>query len=233
MKNRTVIIIAENNSLITSLLNSDEAATRAQLDFAAATLQKQDTRLGEIIERVGRCELDFRQLHNPFNTLVRSIIYQQLNGKAASVIHARTVANLATGRTLKPDDIFAASEETMRACGLSRAKQLALRDLALRTKDGTIPTLARLQRMTDEEIIERLTTVRGIGRWTVEMLLMFRLGRPDVLPVGDFAICKAAMLMDGLESFPKPKDLTARGEVWRPFRTVASWYLWRSLDNSG
>lgn len=233
MKNRTVGIIAENNALIASLLNSDETATRAQLDFAAATLQKQDTRLGEIIEQVGRCELSFRKLHNPFNTLVRSIIYQQLNGKAASVIHARTVANLATGRTLKPDDICAASEETMRACGLSRAKQIALRDLALRTQDGTVPTLARLQRMTDEEIIERLTTVRGIGRWTVEMLLMFRLGRPDVLPIGDFAIAKAVMLMDGLESFPKPKDLTARGEVWRPFRTVASWYLWRSLDNSG
>ncbi|MCP9495299.1 MAG: hypothetical protein MSG64_12705 [Pyrinomonadaceae bacterium MAG19_C2-C3] len=231
MKNRTVITATENSSSMALLLNSDEAATRARLDFAAATLQKQDARLSKIIERVGRCELDFRKLHNPFNTLVRSIIYQQLNGKAASVIHARTVANLASGRTLKPDDIFAASDEVMRACGLSRAKQLALRDLALRTQDGTVPTLTRLQRMTDEEIIERLTTVRGIGRWTVEMLLMFRLGRPDVLPVGDFAICKAAMLMDGLEAFPKPKELTARGEVWRPFRTVASWYLWRSLDN--
>ena len=230
MENRIATIAAENNSVIPSLLGSDESVMRARLDFAAATLQKQDTGLSAVIERVGRCEMDFRKLHNPFNTLVRSIIYQQLNGKAASVIHARTVARLAAGRTLKPDDIFAASDETMRECGLSRAKQIALRDLALRTQDGTVPTLARLQRMTDEAIIERLTTVRGIGRWTVEMLLMFRLGRPDVLPIGDFAIAKAVMLMDGLESFPKPKELTARGEVWRPFRTVASWYLWRSLD---
>ncbi len=232
MKNPIAGAIIENSHTETLLLSRDETETRARLAVATAALRKRDARLREIIERVGTCEMSFRTLHNPFNTLVRSIIFQQLNGKAASAIHARTVARLTTGRTLKPDDIIAASEEAMRECGLSRAKQLALRDLALRTHDGTIPTLARLNRMTDEEIVERLTTVRGIGRWTVEMLLMFRLGRPDVLPVGDYAICKAAMLLDGLEKFPTPKELIARGELWRPFRTVASWYLWRSLDQN-
>ncbi len=213
------------------LLARSAVETRARLDLAIETLRRQDAKLALVIDRVGACQLNFRTLHNPFNTLARSIIYQQLNGKAAGAIHARVVERVAANkRTLAPQEIFDASEESLRECGLSGAKTLALRDLAARSLDGTVPTLARLKRMSDEDIINHLTIVRGVGRWTVEMMLMFRLGRPDVLPVGDFAICKAAMLLDDLPKFPTAKELIARGEAWRPYRTVACWYLWRSLD---
>jgi DNA-3-methyladenine glycosylase II len=117
----------------------------------------------------------------------------------------------------------------LRAAGLSAAKLAALKDLAAKTLDGTVPTLPRLRRMEDEQIIEHLTEVRGIGRWTVEMLLMSRLGRPDVLPVGDFAVRKGFQLTYDLEEMPKPKALTEYGERWRPFRSVASWYMWEAV----
>jgi DNA-3-methyladenine glycosylase II len=128
---------------------------------------------------------------------------------------------------LDPQDVLDASEESLRGAGLSGAKLAALKDLAAKTLDGTVPTLARLRRMEDEEIIEHLTQVRGIGRWTVEMLLIFRLGRPDVLPVGDFAVRKGFSLLHGAKELPKPKELVHYGERWRPFRSVASWYMWR------
>ena len=131
---------------------------------------------------------------------------------------------------LDPHDIISAPLESLRGAGLSAAKTAAIRDLAAKTLDGTVPSLARLRRMTDEEIIERLIEVRGIGRWTVEMLLMFRLGRPDVLPVGDYAVRKGFALVYGLKEMPKPKELMEYGERWRPFRSVASWYMWRALE---
>jgi DNA-3-methyladenine glycosylase II len=181
------------------------------------------------MKRAGPFQMEVRRIHNPFEALARNIVYQQLHGNAAAAIHARVLALFGTGK-LRPQDILAAPEEQLRGAGLSQAKMLALKDLAAKTLDGTVPTLAKLRRMADEEIIERLTLVRGIGRWTVEMLLMFRLGRPDVLPVGDYAVRKGFALTYGLGEMPKPKELTEYGERWRPFRSVASWYMWRAVD---
>jgi DNA-3-methyladenine glycosylase II len=177
--------------------------------------------------------MEIRAMHNPFESLARNIIYQQLHGNAAGAIHQRVRDLFGNPRRLKPQDILNATEEQLRSAGLSQAKTIALKDLAAKTLDGTVPTLARLRRMEDEEIIERLTAVRGIGRWTVEMLLIFRLGRPDVLPVGDFAVRKGFATVYGLKEQPKPKELLNYGERWRPFRSVASWYLWRASEEQG
>jgi DNA-3-methyladenine glycosylase II len=202
-------------------------------DEAIAYLSRIDATLASFIERAGPFAMQIRHMHNPFEALARNIIYQQLHGNAAAAINQRVLALFGKSK-LRPQDILAASEEILRSAGLSRAKLVALKDLAAKTLDGTIPGLARLRRMDDEEIIERLTEVRGIGRWTVEMLLMFRLGRPDVLPVGDYAVRKGFALTYGLEEMPQPKALTAYGERWRPFRSVASWYMWQAvrLDRS-
>lgn len=196
---------------------------------AVRHLRATDATLARLMERAGPFALEIRKLHDPFEALARNIIYQQLHGKAAAAIHARVLA-LFGGDKLRPEDVLGAPDETLRGAGLSGAKLAALRDLAAKTADGTVPTLARLRRMPDEEIVERLTRVRGIGRWTVEMLLMFRLGRADVLPVGDFAVRKGFALAYGLEESPKPKELTEYGERWRPYRSVASWYMWRAVD---
>lgn len=195
-------------------------------DEAAQYLASVDATLGRLIEHAGSFNLPIREIHNPFEALARNIIYQQLHGNAAAAIHQRVLA-LFGKKKLSPQEILLASEESLRGAGLSGAKLAAIKDLAAKTLDGTVPTLARLRRMADEEIIEQLVQVRGIGRWTVEMLLIFRLGRPDVLPVGDFAVRKGFSIMYGLKDLPKPKELIHYGERWKPFRSVASWYLWR------
>jgi DNA-3-methyladenine glycosylase II len=192
-------------------------------------LSAADSRLGKLIERAAPFNMQIRHLSNPFDALARNIIYQQLHGKAAAAIHLRVLALFGKKR-LAPQDILQASEESLLRAGLSRAKLAALKDLAAKTLAGTVPTMARLRRMPDEEIIERLTEVRGIGRWTVEMLLIFRLGRADVLPVGDFAVRKGFSLVYGIKELPKPKELIQYGERWRPFRSVASWYMWRATE---
>jgi DNA-3-methyladenine glycosylase II len=196
---------------------------------AVRHLRSADRVLAKLMERAGPFALKIRKLHDPFEALARNIVFQQLHGKAAEAIHARVVALFGGGR-LRPEDVLAARDEELRGAGLSAAKTAALRDLAAKTIDGTVPTLARMRRMTDEEIVERLTQVRGIGRWTVEMLLMFRLGRADVLPVGDFAVRKGFALAYGLAESPKPKELEEYGERWRPYRSVASWYMWRAVE---
>jgi DNA-3-methyladenine glycosylase II len=188
-----------------------------------------DPRLAPWIKRIP-FSMEIRAMHNPFESLARNIIYQQLHGNAAAAIHQRVRDLFGKRHRLKPQDILSAPEEELRAAGLSAAKTVAIKDLAAKTLDGTVPGLARLRRMEDEEIIERLTTVRGIGRWTVEMLLIFRLGRPDVLPVGDFAVRKGFAMVYGLKEQPKPKELLNHGELWRPFRSVASWYMWRASE---
>jgi DNA-3-methyladenine glycosylase II len=196
---------------------------------ATAHLSRADARLAQLIEAAGPFRMEIRTLHSPFEALARNIIYQQLNGTAAAAIHARVLA-LAQGSRLRPEAVLELSDEALRAAGLSRNKLDALRDLAAKTIDGTVPRLARLKRMSDEEIIERLTRVRGIGRWTVEMLLMSRLGRADVLPVGDFGVRKGFSILYRTDTLPTPKQLTAHAERWRPFRTVASWYMWRAVE---
>ena len=196
---------------------------------AVRHLSSADATLAALMERAGPFSMQIRKLHDPFEALARNIVFQQLHGNAAAAIHKR-VLDLFGGGKLRPADIIGAPEETLRGAGLSGAKLAALKDLAAKTVDGTVPTLARLRRMSDEEIVERLTRVRGIGRWTVEMLLMFRLGRPDVLPVGDFAVRKGFALAYGLKESPKPKELAEHGERWRPYRSVASWYMWRAVE---
>jgi DNA-3-methyladenine glycosylase II len=193
---------------------------------AVRHLSSVDPALGGLIERAGPFVMQVRPVHSPFEALARNIIYQQLHGNAAAAIHLRVLA-LFGAKRLGPQDIIDAPEESLRGAGLSGAKLAALKDLAAKTLDGTVPTLARLRRMGDEEIIEKLVSVRGVGRWTAEMLLIFGLGRPDVLPVGDFAVRKGFSLVYGLKDLPKPKELIHYGERWRPFRSVASWYMWR------
>jgi DNA-3-methyladenine glycosylase II len=188
-----------------------------------------DSTLANLMRRASPFTMQLRRMHNPFEALARNIIYQQLHGTAAAAIHRRVLELFGKSR-LRPRDILAASEEQLRGAELSGAKFAALKDLAAKTLDGTVTTLARLRRMGDEEIIERLTRVRGVGRWTVEMLLMFRLGRADLLPTGDYAVRKGFALVYGLKELPKPKELEAYGERWRPFRSVANWYMWRALE---
>jgi DNA-3-methyladenine glycosylase II len=203
-------------------------------DVGAAVkhLAAADKVLAGLMKRAGPFTLQTRHLHNPFEALARNIVFQQLHGSAAEAIHRRVVSLFGGGR-LRPQNVLGASDEELRGVGLSGAKTAALKDLAAKTLDGTVPTLARLKRMEDEEIVARLTQVRGIGRWTVEMLLMFRLGRPDVLPVGDFAVRKGFMVAYGLDEMPKPKALELHAEAWRPYRSVASWYMWRALEHPG
>jgi 3-methyladenine DNA glycosylase/8-oxoguanine DNA glycosylase len=166
-----------------------------------------------------------------FVALAESIVYQQLTGKAAATIFARVRALFPRahhGPT--PEQILRVSDERLRGAGLSNAKLLALRDLACRTVSGELPTLAQAQQLGDEAVIERLTHVRGIGRWTVEMLLMFRLGRPDVLPVDDYGVRQGFAIAYRKRKPPSPKALAKYGARWAPYRTVASWYLWRAID---
>ena len=193
---------------------------------AALRHLRKDPDLARLIKRCGPFELQPMACPSPFQALAESIIHQQLNGRAAASIFARFEALFPA--PMKPTHILAASEEALRGAGLSRAKTVAIRDLAEKTDGGLVPTWAQLRKLEDEAIIERLVQVRGVGRWTVEMLLIFRLGRPDVWPVDDFAVKKAYGQVFGLEA-PKPKEMAQRAEAWRPYRSVVAWYLWRSL----
>lgn len=200
------------------------------LDAASAHLAKRDRKFGRWIERIG--PLAPEGWHKPFETvdsLARSILYQQLSGKAAATIVGRV--ELAVGaKKLTHLALARIDDAALRACGVSGNKTLALRDLAARAASGEVPTARELLRLHEDEIIERLTAVRGIGRWTVEMMLMFRLGRPDILPVDDLGVRKGAQRLDKLDDMPKPKELAERGEKWGPYRTLAGLYLWRIAD---
>ncbi|HEU0151828.1 MAG TPA: DNA-3-methyladenine glycosylase 2 family protein [Arenimonas sp.] len=201
------------------------------LDAAAAHLRRRDRKLGRWIDRIGPLDVAARW-RKPFDTtdaLARAILYQQLSGKAAATIVGRVEVAIAA-KKLHADTLGRIDDPTLRACGVSGNKTLALRDLAARDARGEIPTSREMATMDDAAIIERLTAVRGIGRWTVEMMLMFSLGRPDVLPVDDLGVRKGAQLLDKLDEMPKPKLLAERGEAWGPYRTLAGLYLWRIVD---
>jgi methylated-DNA-[protein]-cysteine S-methyltransferase len=199
--------------------------------IAALHVRASDAVLARVIERVGPFRLELKKTPSIFGALAEAIVYQQLSGKAAATIFARVCALFPrTHHGPTAENILRASDEKLRGAGLSRPKLLALRDLARRTKDGDLPTLAEVRRMEDAEIVERLTAVRGIGRWTAEMLLIFRLGRPDVLPVDDYGIRKGFALAFKTRELPAREDLEKRGARWKPYRTVASWYLWRALE---
>lgn len=167
-----------------------------------------------------------------FDALAESIAYQQLNGKAAATIWGRVRALYPKRKWLEPSKVLGTPDEMLRAAGLSRAKAAALKDLAAKTIDGTVPSGRALLKMSDDEIIARLTQVRGIGRWTVEMLLLFDLGRPDVWPVDDYGVRKGFAKTFGKRKLPTPKELMKHGEKWRPYRSVAAWYFWRALDDN-
>ena len=199
-------------------------------DVACRHLAAADPRLGALIARAGAFTMRPEPTQSLFAALVESIVYQQLSGKAAETILGRVVALYRPRRFPRPVDILDTPVERLRAAGLSAAKAAAVKDLATRTLDRTVPSMARVRRMPDTEIIERLTTVRGIGRWTVEMLLLFRLGRPDVLPLGDLGVRKGFARAFNRRALLDPLVLSRRAERWRPYRSVASWYLWRALD---
>lgn len=197
---------------------------------ATEALCKADRRLARVIAKAGPFTLRPEKIQSPFHALLRAIVYQQLSGKAAATILSRALALMPGKGGPKPQALLDVPEELLRGAGLSRAKVAAVKDLAAKSLDGTVPTLARLVKMSDEEIVSRLVQVRGIGPWSVEMLLMFRLGRPDVLPVSDLGVRKGFMLTYNHPEMPTTSHLLEHGERWRPYRSVASWYMWRAVD---
>ncbi len=210
---------------------------------AVAALALADPKLRKLMDRAGPFTLRISGSLSPFESLAESILYQQLHGKAAAAIHARMLESFApvcgVGVHPSPEHLLECPTEQLRSAGLSHNKVLALRDLAAKTLDGTVPSLARIRRMPDIAVIEHLTQVRGIGRWTVEMMLIFRLGRPDVLPVSDYGVRKGFALTfgklkpsDKVEpgDLPEPEEMERRAKRWHPWCSVASWYLWRACD---
>jgi DNA-3-methyladenine glycosylase II len=193
-------------------------------------LRASHPRMAELIARSRRYNITPAVSIRPFDALAESIAYQQLSGKAAATIFGRVRALYPRRKWLDPEEIVGTPDETLRAAGLSRAKTAALKDLAAKTIDGTVPNGRALIRMSDDEIIARLTAVRGIGRWTVEMLLLFDLGRPDVWPVDDYGVRKGFAKTFRRRKLPTPQQLMKLGEKWRPYRSVAAWYFWRALD---
>ena len=200
-------------------------------------LKSADPKLGELIDRAGPFTLRIDSSVTPFEALLESILYQQLHGKAAATIHRRVREYF--GGDPSPNLLLETPDEILRAAGVSRNKILAMKDLAARTIDGTVPAHSVIAKMDDADIVERLTEVRGIGPWTVEMLLIFRLGRPDVLPVSDYGVRKGYALTFqrvpksrelASKDLPKPDVLFRRGLRWKPYRSVASWYMWRACD---
>jgi DNA-3-methyladenine glycosylase II len=200
-------------------------------DAAHAHLVKRDRKLAKWMGKVGPLPPDprWRKSFDPVDALARAILYQQLSGKAAATIVGRVEAAIGSER-FHCDTLARIDDAGLRACGVSGNKTLALRDLAAREARGEIPSLRQMASLDNAAIIAALVPIRGIGRWTVEMMLMFRLGRPDVLPVDDLGIRKGAQLVDRLEEMPAPKALLERGERWGPYRTYASLYLWRIVD---
>jgi 3-methyladenine DNA glycosylase/8-oxoguanine DNA glycosylase len=214
---------------------SQSAATvlqdqRMDHEEAHRHLAATDSRFAALIARSRRYEIKILPAINPFDALAESIAYQQLSGKAAATIWKRVRALFPRRKHLDPKLVLGTPDEKLRAAGLSRSKIAALKDLAAKTIDGTVPSARAIARMSDEEIIVRLTEVRGIGRWTVEMLLLFDLGRPDVWPVDDYGVRKGFAKIFGRRKLPTPKQLMKFGEKWRPYRSIAAWYFWRALD---
>ncbi|NOS80906.1 MAG: DNA-3-methyladenine glycosylase 2 family protein [Nitrospira sp.] len=195
-------------------------------------LAKTDPVMRRLIREVGPFTLTPRSRRSPFESLARAIAYQQLHDKAAESILRRFVALFPAKRFPQPVDLLAMDAQAIRGAGFSQAKVAALRDLAAKALDGTVPTGAVVRKLDDEAIIERLMAVRGVGRWTVEMLLIFQLGRPDVLPVDDFGVRNGFRIAYGKRSMPKPNEVRRYGERWKPYRTAAAWYLWRAADRA-
>jgi DNA-3-methyladenine glycosylase II len=200
------------------------------LRSAVRHLKRADPVLGESIILTGPCRLKLRSQSHPFESLLRAIIYQQLSGKAAGTIYGRFTALFPSQDGITAAHLLTLPDQSLRGVGLSRNKMLAVQDLAAKTLAGTVPGPGGLDDLTDDEIVARLTTVRGIGRWTVEMLLIFTLGRPDVLPLDDLGVRKGFRSAYGMKKLPAASTLARAGKRWAPYRSVASWYLWRAAD---
>jgi DNA-3-methyladenine glycosylase II len=191
---------------------------------------RRDKPFAALIRRVGPPRLAIQHRRSPYEALMRAIAHQQLHGRAAQAILARFDALYPGPGFPAPELVLASPELELRACGFSGSKIAAMRAICAATLDGTVPTRRASARLSDEELIERLTSIRGVGRWTVEMLLIFTLGRADVLPVDDFGVRDGYRVLYGLDVQPKPKALAELGAAWSPFRSVAAWYLWRASD---
>lgn len=211
---------------------------------ACAHLAKVDKRLAKLMAKCPPCGIKPNYMQNVFEALMESIVYQQLSGKAAATILHRVKSLFCApdaplhdtrhGKALPfptPEQLLAAPDERLRSAGLSGNKTRSVKDLAAKTLDGTVPDIEKIKKMSDDAIIEHLTQVRGIGRWTVEMILLFNLYRPDVWPVDDLGVRKGYMLLQGLDEMPKPKELMALGECYKPYRSVAAWYMWRAVEH--
>ena len=189
-----------------------------------------DPVMRKLIREIGSCKLEHEPSRSPFQSLVQAVAHQQLNGTAANTILTRFIKLFPKRRFPKPEDLSNVTDEQIRACGFSFAKIKAIRDIAEKTLSGIVPTSRQIVKLSDDEIIVRLTEVRGVGRWTVEMLLIFQLGREDILPADDFGVRTGFRIAYKKRELPKPKDLLKFGERWRPHATTAAWYLWRAAD---
>jgi DNA-3-methyladenine glycosylase II len=203
------------------------------LRAAIEHLSSNDPLLAKVIEGAAEFRIRPDATESPYEVLLKSISYQSISGKAAATIFGRIKALGSGGRAPAPEEMLRLRKPVLRKAGLSGAKIVAMKDLARKTIDGLVPSHDEALKLSDEELVERLTAVRGIGAWTVEMFLIFRLGRPDVLPIHDLGVKKGWSVTYGKKHMPKPKELLAFGERWRPYRTVASWYMWRAFERAG
>ncbi len=200
------------------------------LTEAHAHLSKKCPLMRKLVKRFGPCKIEKRPNRSLSQALMEAVAHQQLNGTAANTILKRFIALAPGSKFPKPEQVLELTDEAMRGAGFSRAKILSLRDIAAKTLDGTVPTARAVVRMSDAEIIERLIEIRGVGQWTVEMLLIFQLGRPDVWPVDDFGVRNGYRIAHELGEMPKPKEILVPSERWKPFRSAAAWYFWRVAD---
>jgi DNA-3-methyladenine glycosylase II len=203
----------------------------ASLKQADRFLASQDPDFAALIAKVGPSRLAIERKREPYQALMRAVTYQQLHGRAAEAIMGRVIGLFPDHPFPPPDQFLACTDQELRACGLSANKLLAMRDIAAKTVSGLVPSRAAAARLDNEALIERLTALRGVGRWTVEMFLMFSLGRPDILPIDDFGVREGYRKLKKLEVQPKPKALAEIGLAWAPYRSTAAWYLWRAADN--
>lgn len=203
------------------------------LRHAMDSLAAKDPQLAPLIKETQEFRVEKGDAKSPYEVLVEAITHQSISGKAAATIFGRVKALGSNGHIPTPQEMLKLRKPALRRAGLSGAKILAMKDLAQKTIDGIVPTLEEAHRLSDEELVKRLVSVRGIGAWTVEMFLIFRLGRPDVLPIHDLGVRKGWAITYGKKHMPTPKELLKFGERWRPYRTVASWYMWRACQRAG
>lgn len=199
-------------------------------EVAVNDLGRVDEQIARLIKCVGPCRLEIPKRVDLFQALVRSIVYQQLSGKAAETIYKRMLDLFQNGRKFRPHQVLALPDDSFRGAGMSRAKVVAVKDLAKKILGGNVPPLKKLRKMTDEEIVSCFVKVKGIGIWTVQMLLIFHFGRRDVLPTGDLGVRKGVMLTYGMAKMLSSAELQVFGDRWKPYRSVASWYFWRAVD---